>query len=201
MPELQDAAWVLVSDNELAVNDMEKNKNELTAEMFGEMYVKWRLEEGLYSSDKGDVVISVNEDSGERSVTLNQLAREMGTTMLPYLATHPDVGFESFNRNLWNIAKIGKVSYYEGKLSSEYPYCQIIEECYKACDNLGKQPTVMIVYIRFGKGQKIQMLQYAHLKCYIYMSYGIKYLDVNISYDNDEDETMSTTGTTQMWIA
>ena len=80
-----------MSDNELAVNDMEKNKEELTAEMFGEMYVKWRLEEGLYSSDKGDMAISVNEDSDERSVTLNQLAREMGTTMLPYLATHPDV--------------------------------------------------------------------------------------------------------------
>lgn len=85
MPELQDAAWILVSDNELAGNDMEKNKDELTVEMFGEMYVKWRLEEGVYSSDKGDVVIPVNEDSGERSVTLNQLAREIGTIMLPFL--------------------------------------------------------------------------------------------------------------------
>lgn len=188
-------------DNELAVNDMEKNKEELTAEMFGEMYVKWRLEEGVYTSDKGDVAISVNEDSGERSVTLNQLAREIGTIMLPYLATHPDVGFKSFNRSLWNIAKIGKVSYYEGKLSSEYPYRQIIEECYKACDNFGKQPTVMIVYIRFGKGQKIQMLQYAHLKCYIYMSYGVKYLDVNIAYDNATDDAINPAGSIHMWIA
>lgn len=180
---------------------MEKNKEELTAEMFGEMYVKWRLEEGLYSSDKGDMVIPVNEDSGERSVTLNQLAREMGMIMLPYLATHPDLGYESFNRNLWNIAKIGKVSYYDGKLSSEYPYRQIIEECYKACDNFEKQPTVMIVYIRFGKGQKIQMLQYAHLKCYIYMSYGVKYLDINISYDNATDDAINPAGSIHIWIA
>lgn len=190
-----------MSDNELAGNYMEKNKDELSAEMLGEMYVKWRLEEGLYSADDGEKIISIAKDSDEHNITLNDLAREIGTIMIPYLSTHPDVGLESFNRNLRNIAKIGKVSYYEGKLSSEYPYRQIIEECYKACDNFGKQPTVMIVYIRFGKRQKIQMLQYAHLKCYIYMSYGVKHLDVNISSGNDSDEAIEFSGTIQAWIA
>ena len=178
---------------------MEKNKDELSAEMFGEMYVRWRLEKGLCSCDKGDMVISVNEDSNERSVTLNQLAREMGTIMLPYLATHPDVGFESFCYDLKHIAKIGNVSYYEGELSSERPYNQILEECTKACDSFGKQPSVMMVYIRFGKGQKIQLLQYVHLKCY--MSCGVKHLDINISYDNATDDAINPAGSIHIWIA
>lgn len=179
---------------------MGKERENLTPDNFGEMYVRWRLDEGLYSPEEGDKVISVTEGSDERSLTVNEFAKEVGMIMLPYLSAHPDIGFESFHRTLRNMAKIGKVSYYEGKLSSEYPYDQILKESYKACDSFGKQPTVMVVYIKFGKRQKIQMLQYAHLKCYIYMSYGVKYLDVNISYDND-DETMSSTGTIQMWIA
>ena len=180
---------------------MERELEKLTPENFGEMYVKWKLEGGLYSSDEGDMAITLVSDNNVRDLTLNELASEIGMIMLPYLSKNPDVGFESFGKNLKNIAKIGKASYYEGRLTEEYPYSQIINECNRACKNLGKQPNVMIIYITFGKGQKIQMLQYAHLKCYIYMSYGVKYLDVNIYYDNDEDETMSTTGMIQMWIA
>lgn len=181
--------------------DKERKQDELTIESFGEMYVTWKLEKGLLSSEDGETSLVITTSDNERTLSANDFAREVGGIMIPYLSTHPDVGFESFIMNLRNIAKIGTVSYHEGKLSSEYPYRQIIDECHKACDNFGKQPTVMMVYIRFGKGQKIQMLQYAHLKCYIYMSYGIKYLDVNISYDNDADETMSTTGTIHMWTA
>lgn len=180
---------------------MGKELEKLTPENFGEMYVRWKLEEGLYSPEDGDMIITLVEDAKERSLTLNEFAKELGLIMLPHLSKNPDVGFESFCRNLRNIAKIGKASYYEGELPSERPYNQILDECYKACDSFGKQPSVMMVYIRFGKEQKIQMLQYAHLKCYIYMSYGVKHLDVNIAYDNDEDETMSATGTIQMWIA
>lgn len=180
---------------------MEKEREILTPENFGEMYAMWRLGEGLYPPDEGDMIITLAGGTQERSLTLNELAREMGLIMLPYLSTNPDVGFESFRRNLRNIARIGKASYYEGQLLSEYPYRQIIEECYKACDSFGKHPTVMMVYIKFSKGQKIQMLQYAHLKCNIYMSYGVKHLDVNISYDNDSDEEIEFSGTIQTWIA
>ena len=201
LPYVQDQAWVLAADNELIDGYMGKERENLTPENFGEMYVRWRLDEGLYTPEEGDKVISVIEGSDERALTVNEFAKEVGMIMLPYLSTHPDVGLESFHRTLRNIAKIGKVSYYEGKLSSEYPYDQILKESYKSCDSFGKQPTVMVEYIKFGKGQKIQMLQYAHLKCNIYMSYGVKHLDVNVTFDNDADSPVDSIGTIQIWIA
>ena len=64
-----------------------------------------------------------------------------------------------------------------------------------------KYVDVMVEYIKFGKGQKIQMLQYAYLKCNIYMSYGVKHLDVNVTFDNDADSPVDSIGTIQIWIA
>ena len=183
------------------MNYMERELEKLTPENFGEMYVKWKLEGGLYSSDEGDMAITLVSDNNVRDLTLNELASEIGMIMLPYLSKNPDVGFESFGKNLKNIAKIGKASYYEGRLTEEYPYSQIINECNRACKNLGKQPSVMIIYVTFGKGQKIQVLQYAHLKCNIYMLHGVKHLDINISHDSHSNERIGFSGTIQIWIA
>ena len=71
----------------------------------------------------------------------------------------------------------------------------------KACKQLGQQPIVMLVYIKFRKGQKIQLLQYAHLKARILMCYGVKHLSVNIAYCEDSNQEINNDGSIQIWIA
>lgn len=121
--------------------------------------------------------------------------------MMPYLLTHPDIGFEAFQKDIFEISKIGKVSYHEGALTKDYPYSQIIEEYEKACKQFGQQPIVMLVYIKFSKGQKIQLLQYAHLKARILMCYGVKHLSVNVAYCEDSNQEINNDGSIQIWIA
>jgi len=188
-----------VSDNELT--EMEIEQDELTIESFGEMYVTWRLEKGLLSPRDGETTIVITTSGNERILSADDFAREVGNIMMPYLSTHPDIGFDEFRKDIFEISKIGKLSYHEGVLTTEYPYSQIIEEYEKACKQFGQQPIVMLVYIKFSKGQKIQLLQYAHLKARIFLCYGVKHLSVNIAYCEDSNQEINNDGSIQIWIA
>lgn len=181
--------------------DKETKQDELTIESFGEMYVTWRLEKGLLSSKYGETPIVITTSDNKRTLSANDFAREVGGIMMPYLSTHPDLGFEELRKDIFEISKIGKVSYHEGALTIEYPYSQIIEEYEKACKQFRHQPTVMLVYIKFSKDQKIKLLQYAHLKARIFMCYGVKHLSVNIAYCEESNQEINNEGSIQIWIA
>lgn len=181
--------------------DTKRKPDVLTIESFGEMYVTWRLEKGLFSSDGGETPIVITTSNCERILSANDFAREVGSIMMLYLSTHPDLGFEEFRKDLFEISKVGKVFYHEGILTIEYPYSQIIEEYEKAYIQFGQQPTVMLVYIKFSKGQKIQLLQYAHQKAHIFLCYGVKHLSVNIAYCEESNQEMNNGGSIQIWIA
>lgn len=189
-------------DNELTEMDKERKQDELTIESFGEMFVTWRLKKGLLSSEEGETPIVITTLGNERTISADDFAREVGGIMMPYLSTHPDLGFEEFRKNIFKISKIGIVSYHEGVLTNDYPYSQIIEEYEKACKQFGHQPTVMLVYIKFSKDQKIQLLQYAHLKARIYMCYGVKHLSINIAHGKGSSQEINKNeGSIQIWIA
>ena len=165
---------------------MEKNGDKLTPEAFGEMYVTWRLEEGLFSSEDGEKRVTLMDSDMRREIALNDFAREIGAIMMPYLSSHPDVGFDSFRRNLWEMAKIGNVRYHSAKLDDEYPHIQILEAVSSACASHGDcHPSVMTAYVVLGRNQKIHMHQYARLKLQTCLKCGIKHLDLNIIYDED----------------
>lgn len=181
--------------------DKERTQEELTTESFGEMYVTWRLEKGLLLSKDGETPIVITALSNERTLSADDFAREVGSIMMPYLSTHPDLGFEEFRKDIFEISKIGKVSYHKGVLTNDYPYSQIIEEYEKSCEQFGQQPTVMLVYIEFSKDQKIQLLQYTHLKARIFLCYGVKHLSVNIAYCEESNQEINNEGSIQIWIA
>lgn len=179
---------------------MEKKEDFLNPDEIGEMYVTWRLEEGLFSSEDGERSISLLNSDSRRTLALNDFAREVGAIMMPYLSSHPDVGFESFRSNLWEMAKIGNVTHHSATLDGEYPHRQIFEKVSLTYVDLENRPgTVMNAYIILGKNQKIQMYQYARLKFQICMRYGIKHLDMNIIYD--ELTNPYDTGSIQIWMA
>ena len=179
---------------------MEKNGDKLTPEAFGEMYVTWRLEEGLFSSEDGERRITLIDSDMRRVIALNDFAREIGAIMMPYLSSHPDVGFDSFRRNLWEMAKVGNVRYHSAKLDNEYPRIQILEAVSSACASYGDcHPSVMTAYVILGRNQKIQMHQYARLKLQVCIKCGIKHLDLNIIYN--EDTNPNEIGSIQIWMA
>ena len=179
---------------------MEKNEDKLTPEAIGEMYVRWRLEEGLFSSEDGEKCLTLINSDKKRSIALNDFAREVGTVMMPYLSSHPDVGFESFYRHLWEMAKIGCVRYHSAKLKGEYPHIEILEAVFSACASYGDcHPSVMTAYVVLGRNQKIQLHQYARLKLQICIKYGIKHLDMNIIYD--ENTNPNRMGSIRIWMA
>ena len=179
---------------------MKKKEEFLTPDDIGEMYVKWRLEEGLFASEGEEKIISLVDKMNHRSISLNDFAREVGEVMMQYLSSHPDVGFESFRRNLWKMGKIGNVGYHSAKLDGECPHIQILEAVSSAYANYEDcNPSVMTAYVVLGSNQKIQMHQYARLKLQTCINYGIKYWDMNITYNADTNS--NDIGSIQMWIA
>ena len=81
--------------------DMDDKRNEfLTPETVGEMYVRWRLEEGLFADETLGTVRYVVDHSKERGLQADDFAREVGWLMMPYLASHPDIGFDSFRKSV-----------------------------------------------------------------------------------------------------
>lgn len=89
---------------------MKDDANELlTIESFGEMFIRQRLQDGLFSNE-GDIKVYYTIDGKEeRYLSADDLAREVGYSMLPFLSSHPDVGFDSFRKSLHSMVRHGKV--------------------------------------------------------------------------------------------
>lgn len=54
--------------------DTKRKTDELTIESFGEMYVTWRLEKGLFSSKDGETPIVITTSGNERILSANDFA-------------------------------------------------------------------------------------------------------------------------------
>ena len=122
-------------------------------------------------------------------------------TMLPYLATHPDVGFETFREDVRQFAKLGMVFSYKGTVNGKYPFRNIIEKADKAWELFGKKrPSIMVIYLDLGKDQTIQMLQYAHLRIRMNMRFGVNRININIAF-REEQEVNNETGSIHIWFA
>lgn len=163
-----------------------KNNETLTPNSLGEMYVRWRLEEGLFSDGRLRMVWYVEDSSDERELQADDFAREVGQLMIPYLSSHPDVGFDAFRKRLRYMIKKGKVYCHCEKLVDDYPHKQIIDAVNNACRVVGsKYPEDMLIYVRLGKDQKIQMSQYKNLYLHIIMHHGVKHHNLCIAFNKD----------------
>ena len=167
--------------------DMDDKRNEfLTPETVGEMYVRWRLEEGLFADETLGTVRYVVDYSEERELHADDFAREVGRLMMPYLASHPDVGFDSFRKSVRNMIKKGKIYCHCERLTDEYPHHQIIDAINNVCDSVGcKYHEDMLIYVKLGKGQKIHMIQYKNLNLHIIVHHGVKRHNLCIAFDKD----------------
>ena len=180
---------------------MVKKIDELTVESFGEMFVSMRLDEGLIDSGDDEYIRVIGSDAQERSIIVNDFAREIGYTMLHYLATHPDVGFETFREDVRQFAKIGTVFSYKGTVNGKYPFRNIIEEADKVLELFGKKrSSIMVIYLDLSKDQTIQMLQYAHLRIHMNMRFGVNRININIAFREKEDGN-NETGMIHIWFA
>lgn len=166
---------------------MDDKRNEfLTPETVGEMYVRWRLEEGLFSNETLGTVRYVVGQSEERELQADDFAREVGQLMMPYLSSHPDVGFNAFCKSVRNMIRKGEVHSYCERLTDEYPHHQIIEAINNACESVGcKYHDDMLIYVKLGKGQKIHMIQYKNLNLHIIVHHGVKRHNLCIAFDKD----------------
>lgn len=145
---------------------MKDDANELlTIESFGEMFIRQRLQDGLFSNE-GDIKVCYTIDGKEeRYLSADDLAREVGYTMLPFLSSHPDVGFDSFRKSLHSMVRHGKVISHVRELIGKSPSGQIWDAIESACVQLGNErPNVLMIYLEFGTGQGLKMLQYKRLK-------------------------------------
>lgn len=167
--------------------DMDDKRHEkLTLEMFGEMYVKWRLEEGLFADETLGTVRYVVGQSEEKVLQADDFAREVGQLMMPYLSSHPDVGFNAFRKSVRNMIRKGEVHSYCERLTDEYPHHQIIDAINNACDSVGcKYHEDMLIYVKLSKGQKIHMIQYKNLNLHIIVHHGVKRHNLCIAFDKD----------------
>lgn len=180
---------------------MERKREELTPESFGEMFVSMRPEEGMIDSGDDEYIRVVGSDTQERTLKVNDFASKMGYTMLPYLATHPDVGFEGFRVNVHQFAKIGTVFSYKGRVDGEYPFRNIIEKANKAWELFGKKRySIMVIYLNMSKDQTIQMHQYVHLRIHMNMRFGVNRININIAF-REEQEVNNETGSIHIWFA
>ena len=119
-----------------------RDKDLLTPDGFGEM-----LDEGLFSEDIGSVRYRLGNEQ-EKELSVNELAREIGTIMMPFLSTHPDVGFESFRKTMRIMAKSEIVYCHHSPLAGEHPHVMISEAVDAACEAFGSQyPKEMMIYI------------------------------------------------------
>lgn len=110
LSKLQEPARILAADDELIVMEMDDKRHEkLTPETVGEMYVRWRLEEGLFPNETLGTVRYVVDHSEERELQADSFAREVGQLMMPYLSSHPDVGFNAFRKSVRNMIRKGEV--------------------------------------------------------------------------------------------
>lgn len=179
---------------------MGKKREKLPRE-FGEMFVSMRLDEGLIDSGDHEYIRMIGSNTQEMTLTVNDFAREIGHTMLPYLATHPDVGFEGFRVDVRQFAKLGTVFSYKGTVNGKYPFRNIIEETDKVWELFGKKwSSIMVAYLDLSKDQTIQMLQYAHLRIHMNMRFGVNRININIAFREKEDGN-NETGMIHIWFA
>ena len=167
--------------------EMDDKSNEfLTPENFGEMYMKWRLEEGLFADETLGTVRYIVGHCEEKEFQADDFAREIGQLMMPYLASHPDIGFEAFRKSVRNMIKKGKVYCHYERLTDEHPHHQIIDAISNACESIGsKYHEDMLIYVKLGKGQKIHMIQYKNLNLHIIVHHGVKRHNLCIAFDKD----------------
>lgn len=113
-------------------------------------------------------------------------AREVGRLMMPYLASHPDIGFDSFRKSVRNMIKKGKIYCHCERLTDEHSHHQIIDAINNACKSIGsKYHEDMLIYVKLGKGQKIHMIQYKNLNLHIIVHHGVKRHNLCIAFDKD----------------
>lgn len=168
---------------------------------FGEMFVSMRLDEGLIDSGDHEHIRMIGSDTQEMTLTVNDFSREIGHTMLSYLATHPDVGFEEFRVDVLQFAKLGTVFSYKGTVNGKYPFRNIIEETDKVWELFEKKrSSIMVIYLDLSKDQTIQMLQYAHLRIHMNMRFGVNRININIVFRDKEDGS-NYTGRIHIWFA
>lgn len=180
---------------------MVKRIDELTVESFGEMFVNMRLDEGLIDSGDDEYIRVIGSDTQQMTLTVNDFARGIGYTMFPYLATHPDIGFETFRKDVCQFAKIGTVFSYKGTVNGKYPFRNIINEADKVWELFGKKrSSIMVIYLDLSKDQTIQMLQYAHLRIHMNMRFGVNRININIAF-REEQEGNNETGMIHIWFS
>lgn len=182
---------------------MDDKRNEfLTPDNFGEMYVRWRLEEGLFSDETLGMVRYIVGHSEEREFQADDFARELGQVMMPYLASHPDMGFESFSRSVHNMIKKGKIFCHCERLTDGNPHHQIIDAINNACESIGsKYHEDMLIYVKLSKGQQIHMIQYKNLNLHIIVHHGVKRHNLCITFDKDNKlEPKEDEGFVYVWL-
>lgn len=183
--------------------DMDDKRNEfLTPEMFGEMYVRWRLEEGLFSNETLGTVRYVVGQSEEKVLQADDFAREVGQLMIPYLSSHPDIGLDAFRKSVRNMIQKGKIYCHCERLTDEHPHHQIIDAINNACESIGsKYHDDMLIYVKLGKGQKIHMIQYKNLKLHIIVHHRVKRHNLCIAFDKDiKAEPKEDEGVVYVWL-
>lgn len=184
------------------MNAMDKrNKDNLTPEGFGGMYVTWRLDEGLFSEEIGTVRYRTG-DAEEKELSVNELAREIGTIMMPFLSTHPDVGFESFRKTMRIMAKAVKVYCHHSSLSEEHPHIGISEAVDAACEAFGSQyPEEMMIYVRVGRNQNLYINQYKNLKVHMLLHHRVRHVDIHIATSAQSAGVSPAQGEIYVWLA
>lgn len=181
---------------------MDNTQEELTITTLGEMYVKWRLSDGIIYTYE-DRLIRYNSKNGKtRMITANDFCRETGRIMLPYLSSHPDVGFIGFCLDMRDIARFGVVYSHCSALTDEFPHKQIIRAVEKTyADFVIGKPNLLLIYIQLRHDQKIQLFQYACMKAHIQMALSPRRISIYLACLKEHKYESQYNGLIRIWIS
>ena len=182
--------------------DMGDTQQELKINDLGEIYVMWRLDEGILKTCGESPIRCISTNGDERTITANAFCRETGSAMLPYLASHPDVGFSEFCKYMKTTAEAGIVYQHDAILTDGPLYQQIINAVDEAFGRYGnRQSKLLLAYVRLRPEDKIHPYQYACLKAYTFMRYGPKRMNLCLAYDKAGEPETSDLSYIRIWIS
>lgn len=182
--------------------DMSDTQQKLKINDLGEVYVKWRLDEGILKTCGESPIRCISTNGDERTITANAFCRETGSAMLPYLASHPDVGFSEFCKYMKTTAEAGIVYQHDAILTDGPLYQQIINAVDEAFGRYGnRQSKLLLAYVRLRPDQKIHPYQYACMKAYIFMTHGPKRMNLCLAYDQAGEPETSDLSYIRIWIS
>ena len=181
---------------------MSDTQQKLKINDLGEIYVKWRLDEGILKTCGENPIRCLSTNGNERTIIANAFCRETGSAMLPYLASHPDVGFSEYCKYMKTIAEAGIVYQHDAILTNAPLYQQIINAVDKAYEHYGnRQSKLLLAYVRLRPDQKIHPYQYACLKAHIFMAHGPNRMSIFLTYDQGLEHEDCDSSIFRIWIS